>query len=106
MLARRADVLARRPRLVLAVTVVLVALAAVFGGGAVGKLKGGGFDDPGSDSTRAREELQARFGGRPDLLLLVRARGGTADSPAVAAAGRELTTRLAGEPGLSGVTSY
>ncbi|HMA46539.1 MAG TPA: MMPL family transporter, partial [Frankiaceae bacterium] len=95
-----------RPRLVLAVTVVLVALAAVFGGGAVGKLKGGGFDDPGSDSTRAQEELQARFGGQPDLLLLVRARSGTADSPAVAAAGRELTTRLAGEPGLSDVTSY
>src|SRR5205809_17127 len=47
----------RRRKLVLVVTGLFVGLAAVAGSGVFGALKGGGFDDPHAESTRARQLL-------------------------------------------------
>jgi RND superfamily putative drug exporter len=44
--------------------------------------------------------------GAPNLNVLVTARHGTVDSPAVAAAGREITRRLESEPNVANVQSY
>ena len=76
-------------------------------GSAITRLKSGGFDDPGAESTRAAKVLADEFGtGDPNLVLLVTAKGGQVDDPAVAAAGEALTTRLAAEPDLAQVVSY
>ncbi|MBX6390356.1 MAG: MMPL family transporter [Frankia sp.] len=76
------------------------------GMGAFGKLQAEGFDDPGSEASRARAAIEERFGGAPDLLLLVTARDGNVDDPAVADAGRALTGELAATPGVTDVASY
>src|SRR5512144_159554 len=47
----------RRAWPVLVVSLLVVVLAALVGSGVVGKLKGGGFDDPASESSRAAVEL-------------------------------------------------
>lgn len=83
----------------------VVAMGAI-GSGAFGKLQSGGFDDPGSPSSRANAVIEEKFGGNDNLVLLVRAESGTLEAPAVKRAGQELTAGLRKEPGVSRVTSY
>jgi putative drug exporter of the RND superfamily len=107
MLERLGRFLFRRRWVVLAAALVAVVAAGVFGGSAVTRLKSGGFDDPGAESTRAAEVLRDGFGaGDPNLVLLVTAKRGGVDDPAVAAAGEALSRRLAAEPDLAQVASY
>jgi RND superfamily putative drug exporter len=103
MLTRLGTFAVHRAKLVLAATVLLLIGAGVLGLGAFGKLAGGGFEDPGAESSRAATALADRFGAQADLVLVVDA-GGPVDR--AAAAGQELTRRLAAEPDLTGVSSY
>src|ERR671913_478827 len=107
MLERLGRFLLRRRWAVLAATLAVVVAAGVFGGSAITRLKAGGFDDPDAESTRAAAVLRDEFGaGDPNLVLLVTAKGGQVDDPAVAAAGEALSRRLAAEPDLAQVVSY
>lgn len=112
----------RRRRAVLAVSVLLLAVAALLGSGVFGQLSGGGFDDPGADSTRARQVLEREFrSGSPNLVLLVTADGPPAgdvgadgagtdlpatDGPEVAAAAAALEQQLRDDPDVAEVVSY
>jgi RND superfamily putative drug exporter len=97
----------RRRWWVLGATLVLLMGAGVLGGGVVDRLTSGGFQDPGAESSRAAEILEDRFGIQdPNLLLLVTAKDGSVDVPAVRSAGGELTKELAGEEGVNQVASY
>ncbi len=98
----------RRARAVLVLSVVLVAVALAVGVGAVGKLRGGGFDDPASESSRAAAALQETFGVRQaNLVLLVKGRDGAGvDDPAVAAEARATVERLRGETGVTVLADY
>ncbi|MGH6657234.1 MAG: MMPL family transporter [Actinocrinis sp.] len=107
MLHRLGDLVYRRARLVLVVTGILLVVAAVIGVGAFGKLQGGGFDDPNSQSTRAANQIDARFGGQDNLVFLVHAAQGDVDSPAVHAAGLKLTEAVTAQSGkVDRITSY
>jgi putative drug exporter of the RND superfamily len=107
MLTRLGRFALRRRWAVLAATLVAVALAGAFGGGAIGHLKPGGFDDPAAESVKAAATLRDAFGtGDPNLVLLVTAARGDVDDPAVARRGQDLTRRLAAEPDLAQVASY
>ncbi|WP_239333460.1 MMPL family transporter [Frankia sp. CiP3] len=106
MFARLARVVTRHPRMIILVALLVVAAMAVAGAGAFGKLLTGGFDDPRSESTRAAQAVNRYFGGRPNLLLLVTARSGTVDDPAVTTAGREVARELGAEQGVDRVISY
>jgi RND superfamily putative drug exporter len=109
VLSRLGALVYRRARLVLVLTGILLAGAAVIGVGAFGKLQGGGFDDPASASSRAANQLTASFGGQNNLVFLVRATaaGTTVDSPQVRAAGEQLTSSLADRTSVvDRVTSY
>jgi RND superfamily putative drug exporter len=106
MLYRYGMFVARRARLLLAVSFVLMVGAAVLGTSAFGKLTNGGFADPSAPSTRASQLIEARFGGQTNLVLLVSADSGTVDNPEIAARGRALTDALRAEPYVSGVVSY
>ncbi|MFN8079524.1 MAG: MMPL family transporter [Kineosporiaceae bacterium] len=94
--SRLARVIIGRARWVLAASVLAVVLAGVLGSGAIGKLLGGGFEDPASESSRAREVLEQTFGQRPaNLVVLVTAPDGArVDDDAVATAGRDVARRL------------
>lgn len=107
MLSRLGRFTVRRRKLVLAGTGLLLVAAAVLGSGVSDRLIAGGFEDPDSESSRAVRTLEREFDtSDPNLVLLVTAKEGSVDDPAVAAAGQALTDELAGEPGVRQVVSY
>jgi RND superfamily putative drug exporter len=106
MLHRYGQFAARRARVLLVLAAMFMIAAGVIGAGAFGKLKNGGFQDPGAESTRAEQLIDAHFGGQTNLVLLITARSGSVDGAAVASAGRRLSTGLAGETGVTDVLSY
>jgi RND superfamily putative drug exporter len=98
---------ARDYRWILCGGVFVAIVAAIFGASVEKQLSTGGFADPSSESSRASAALQREFHtGVPNLVVLVGAREGSVDDPAVAAAGRTLTAELAAEAGVDSVTSY
>src|SRR5262245_16667964 len=108
MLARIAQVVVRRRRIVLVAAVVAFAVSGMIGGGVADKLSSGGFDDPAAESSKAENALLDEFGaGTPNFILLVTAKDGhTVDDPEVVAAGKALTAKLAAEDGMTNVVSY
>jgi RND superfamily putative drug exporter len=107
MLTRLGWFTVRRRRLVLSLTTLFLLAAAVLGTGAFGVLQTEGFDDPGSESTLAEELLDERFGGgEPNIVIVATADGANVDDPAIAAAGADLTERVAGIAGMEQVASY
>ncbi|RPK41180.1 Membrane protein YdfJ [Streptomyces sp. ADI92-24] len=106
MFERIAELAIRRPRLILIVAVVAVALMGVLGSGAFGRLLGGGYDDPASQSTRAGKVIDEKFGGETNLVLLVRASEGRVDAPAAQQSGRALLAGLKKERNLENVVSF
>ncbi|WP_306336810.1 MMPL family transporter [Streptomyces sp. KL118A] len=106
MFERIAELAIRRSRLVLIVAAVVVALMGALGAGAFGKLLGGGFDDPASQSSRARDVIDEKLGGETNLVLLVRAADGRIDAPAARQSGRALVSDLKEEADLQNVVSY
>jgi trehalose monomycolate/heme transporter len=80
-------VIYRRRRLVVALAVVFVVFAGVWGTGVFGAMTGGGFEDPDSDSSRA-VEVAAQALGRDsaDIVVLYRSDDLTVDDPAYQAA--------------------
>ncbi|WP_030378141.1 MULTISPECIES: MMPL family transporter [unclassified Streptomyces] len=106
MFERLADLAIRRSRLVLLVAALAVALMGVVGAGAFDKLKGGGFDDPASGSTRAANVIADKFGGETNLVLLVRSPDGRIDTPAAEKDGQDLVAELKKDERLSNVVSF
>jgi RND superfamily putative drug exporter len=108
MLTRFAHVATRRSRAVLVAAVVFFVAAGAIGGGVAENLTTAGFEDPATESVRAEDALEERFGaGTPNVILLVTAPDGAdVDSPEVAAAGQALTDELAAEDGVTNVVSY
>src|SRR5215813_3808078 len=96
----------RRARFVLVAAMLAVVGFGVLGVGAFGKLKTGGFADPGAGSTTAQTLTDQRFGGSVGVVLLVHAEAGTVDGAAARAAGAAAARRLAAVPGVSNVVSY
>jgi RND superfamily putative drug exporter len=97
----------RRRRLVLVCALLAAVVAGVLAAGTAGALSLSRFEAPGSESDRAAALLEERFGaGAADLILLVTARGGDVDDPAVVASGRALTERVAAFEGVAGAESY
>ncbi|MER7485522.1 MMPL family transporter [Streptomyces sp. NPDC126497] len=106
MFERMADLAIRRSRPVLLVAALAVALMGIVGAGAFDKLKGGGFDDPASPSTRAANVIADKFGGETNLVLLVRSPDGRIDTPAVEEDGQDLVAELKKDERLSNVVSF
>ncbi len=77
----------------------MAAVAAVFGGPVSGMLPAGGFEDPHSDSIRARDAMFAATGVSPDGSIVALVRGG--DSAELA----RVAAVLRSDPGVAGVTT-
>jgi putative drug exporter of the RND superfamily len=107
VLERLATGVVRRRWVVLAAALVGMVLAGVIGGGVAALLTSGGFGNPDAEAARAAAVLEAEFGAAPpNLTLLVTAKQGGVDDPAVAALGQDLSRRLEAEPEVDDVTSY
>ena len=87
-------------------TIVAVAAAGVWGLGVFGQLTEGGYNDPGSESTRAADVVRAELGaqGGDVVVIYTPARGGIDD----AVLGQRVQTRLAALPpsAVTAVASY
>ncbi|MBM7807515.1 RND superfamily putative drug exporter [Geodermatophilus bullaregiensis] len=77
----------RRRRWVLALALVLVVLSGVWGSGVFGQMTGGGFDDPGSESSLAAREAERDLGrSAADVVVLYSSDDLTVDDPRYAEA--------------------
>jgi len=102
-----AQATSRHATAVLVAAGMVAVLALVMAAGTMPRLVLSRFESPGSQSSQVAEQLQARFDtGKPHVLLLVTARHGTVDDPAVTAAGEALERELGQEKGVTGVASY
>ena len=111
MLARLAGTAVRRRRRVLFLAFVAFVLSGAVGGGVAEQLSSGGFEDPDAESTVIEDVLRDEFDtGTPNILLLVEARNGDVNDPAVAQAGLALAEELGAEEfegvGMTDVLSY
>ncbi|HEU4947410.1 MAG TPA: hypothetical protein VFT31_09670, partial [Kribbella sp.] len=104
---RRAHLAVRRPRLVLVVAVMLAVLGGLAAGPAFDRLAAGGFDDPGSESTRTARRISADLGVQaPDVLVLYSSDDKTVDDPGYRSAVEEVTARLRTHPEVRGVEGF
>ncbi|GII01993.1 membrane protein [Planobispora takensis] len=107
LLRRLGHTLVRRRRAVLVLSLLATLAMGLLAAQAVAGFSLARFEAPGSESDRAAGELARRFGtGSVDLVLLVTARSGDVDAPAVTAAGRELTRKVAASRGVAEAASY
>src|SRR5262249_47832 len=101
---------------VLVGTALFFVLAATLGGGVASHLTSGGFNDPNSESSRARDAIKHDFGKQePDLALLVTAKRASlhapdprtaGPAPGVGGAAARLPRRVPAEPKVARVVSY
>jgi RND superfamily putative drug exporter len=93
------------PRRIIAVTLLIMVGAAIFGIPIAKNLPPGGFGDPTSESSRASRLLSEKFGqGDMRMIIAVTSDAGV-HSPAARAAGTELVARLTRLPFVAEVTS-
>ncbi|HSE09273.1 MAG TPA: MMPL family transporter [Nocardioidaceae bacterium] len=94
MLRLWGGVVFRLRRWVLAATAVFVVLAALWGTGVFGALSDEGFDDPGSEASRAARAAEEVLGGGHDLLVLVEHEEHTVDEPVFAGGVAQIVAAL------------
>jgi putative drug exporter of the RND superfamily len=92
----------RRRWLVIVLAVLAVPAAVLYGGGVHDKLSSGGFTDPGAESSRAAATVSREFpaSGQSDFVIVVTAKKGNVNSPAVVAAADAITKRLSKAKGV------
>lgn len=97
------------PRIVLAITTVLVLAGAVFGAAAVPKLSSSGYNDPSSDSAQVAELLDTQYQDEiPHLSIAIGIRGqkNAALGISTRSVARELLAEIADQPEVVSVVSY
>ena len=105
MLQATARLALTAPRRIIAVTLLIMVGAAIFGIPIAKNLPPGGFGDPTSESSRASRLLSEKFGqGDMRMIIAVTSDAGV-HSPAARAAGTELVARLTRLPFVAEVTS-
>ncbi|MDT0265978.1 MMPL family transporter [Streptomyces sp. DSM 44915] len=106
-LTRLGRLAVRWPGTILLVAAVLLPLFGVLGAGAPGALQLARWDAPGTESVRVQDVLREQYGtGNPNLALLVTAKDGDVDDPAVVAEGDRIAADLADHPMVTDVTAY
>jgi RND superfamily putative drug exporter len=86
--------------------IALVAISGIWGFQAFGLLKGGGYDDPGSDSAKVAQILTDSFDQATAEVVLIADFDSAANDLANIDTGKTLTKELEGIAGVDSVTSY
>src|SRR5205085_5431200 len=92
---------------VLVTFVVLLPIAAFVGSGVFKALKPGGYDDPSTESYKARQQILREFGvGGADLVPLYTVQSGTVQDEAVRASISTALVLVAQDPAVTRVLSF
>jgi putative drug exporter of the RND superfamily len=106
MLERWVGFIQRKPKLVLLISLLVFLAGGAGASGLSKRVTQGGYESGGTQSASATSVLQNTFHqGDPNLVLLISDTRGV-DNPTVAAAGKDITTKLSKEAGLTNVASY
>ncbi|HUS26302.1 MAG TPA: MMPL family transporter [Nevskiaceae bacterium] len=107
MLYRLGLLVGQRSKAIMAVAIIVTMASAIVGGGALERFSLARFQAAGSESLQAAALLQDNFEvGVPNITIVVTARDGNPDSPAVTAAAKALAAKLAAEPSVINIASY
>ncbi len=108
MLTGLARIVLWRPRAILVIAALLVVVAAIWGAGAVPRLKAGGFDRPDAEASQAAALLRDELGlPSANIVALVRTSGSARlDDPDVTRIGTQVADRFAAQPGVRVLTTY
>ena len=99
--------IARRSKSVLVISLLAIILAGAIGFQAFGKLDGGGYNDPASESSRAFEYLKSEFNVKdPAVILVIDSPSSTVDDPEVRQSVNEITNKVTATKGVTEVISY
>jgi uncharacterized membrane protein YdfJ with MMPL/SSD domain len=102
-----ARMISRHPWRVAISGLAFAAICGVFGGPVAGLLQGGGFNDPGAQSTSAANRLEAATGIRPDGGVIVVVKTGQPVSSDVTKQEVDRVTQIiAADPGVKGAVNY
>ena len=99
-------VVARAPRLILAVTVLVVGIGAIFAAGAPSALSSAGYEVSGSDSTRAAEIIGDRFAGGTPNIVIVATAADSVEGAEATESGMAVVEASEAMEGVSDVQSY
>src|SRR5438128_747532 len=92
---------------VLAAGAAFVVVGVLWGTGVFGSLVGGGFEDPGSQAVKARQQIEATVGRQDvDLLVLYSSPTSTVDDPAFRDAAGAALAKVRGDRGVDSVLSF
>ncbi|BBX45959.1 MMPL family transporter [Mycobacterium cookii] len=105
MLQRIARLAIAAPRRILAVAILVMAAAAVFGLPVAKSLSAGGFQDPASESARAIALLGDKFGQSDQQLVMVLTAPGGAQSGQARLAATDIVDKVQRSPGVFNVAS-
>jgi uncharacterized membrane protein YdfJ with MMPL/SSD domain len=102
-----ARMISRHPWRVAVSGIAFAAICGIFGGPVAGLLQGGGFNDPGAQSTSAANQLEAATGIRPDggVIVVVRT-GQTVASDETKQEVDRVTGIVASDPGVKAALNY
>jgi RND superfamily putative drug exporter len=105
---RLAIFVVRRRWWVIIAAAIALPIMAVYGANVHDELAAGGFFDPNAESTVAEKAIVREFplSSQSDFALVVTAKSGTVNDPAVQAEGKRLTEELAQEEGVLNSSSY
>jgi RND superfamily putative drug exporter len=107
MFERLGRFIARRSKSVLVISLLLIIAAGAIGFQAFGKLDGGGYNDPQSESSRAFEYLKSEFNVEdPAVILVIDSPTSTVDDVQVRQKVDALTAKVNSTEGISRVISY
>ena len=107
MLTKFGDFLYRERVVVLLMALALLFDMGVFGLGVFNLTKNGGYDNPGSESTRAHQLLDARLGGSfADVIIFMQSQTLRATDPAFAEAAKALLSPLHNRSEVVSLVSY
>ncbi len=107
MFARWGRFVVRARWAVLTAATLLAVVGIVWGTGVFGRLSGGGFNDPDSESATVRGQLVQTFGPRdPDILALYSSPTATVTDPSFKAAVTAAVDRLRTRPEVTSIASY
>ncbi len=107
MFERLGRVIARHSKSVLVISLLTLIVAGAVGFQAFGKLDGGGYNDPQSESSQAFEYLKSEFKVEdPAVILLIDSPSSNVDDPKVRQTVDAITEKVSATPGVSKVISY